>query len=148
MMEYSLLTDIMKVLWRRGCYRFDVLHSFTDSSGYDVVLEADGKMRHVQLKSSYEGSKTATQKINISLAEKPNGCVVWFFFDEETLEFTNILWFGSSYGGGIPALGDRVAKHSKANAQGVKKERKAMRVLAKGKFEKLTDIQELVDRLF
>lgn len=148
MMEHCLLSEIMKVLWRQGCYDFEVLHATTDASGYDVVFEARGMMRHIQLKSSYDGAKTAQVNINTALAGKPNGCVVWFFFDAEILEFTRFLWFGAEYGQGMPSLGSRIAKHTKADASGVKKPREGLRVLTKGKFETILSVEELVFRLF
>ncbi len=148
MMEHCMLSEIMKVLWRQACHDFEVLHATTDASGYDVVCEARGMMRHIQLKSSYEGAKIAKVNINTALAGKPNGCVIWFFFDAETLEFTKFLWFGAQYGQGMPSLGNRIAKHTKADASGVKKTREGLRVLTKGKFEIIPSVEELVSRLF
>ena len=80
----------------------DILRSHTDRSGYDILLEAEGVERHVQLKSSFVGAKTATQKINVRLAEKPSGCVVWVRFQRETFELAEFLWFGGLPGEPLP----------------------------------------------
>ena len=57
-------------------------------------------------------------------------------------------WFGGLPGEPLPDLGDVVAKHSKANAQGVKLERPAIRKVNLGQFERLPDAAALLDRLF
>jgi len=44
--------------------------------GYDLVLENDGIVRHVQLKSSYRGSSTPCIQVNSIVAGKPTGCVI------------------------------------------------------------------------
>ena len=126
----------------------DILRSHTDRSGYDILLEANGVERHVQLKSSFVGAKTARQKINVRLAEKPSGCVIWVWFDPETLELSEFLWFGASPGKPLPALGDKVGKHVKGNRHGHKAERASIRVINKGRFERIADVKALADRLF
>lgn len=145
--EYGFLSDICKEMWKRG-HAVDILHCHTDLSGYDVLLEANGIQRHIQLKSSYNGATTSRQKINGKLTTKPSGCVIWIRFDEKTLEQTSYLWFGCKHGGRLPDLGDKVAKHSKGNADGVKLERQGLRVLNKGVFEAVEDITKLADLLF
>ncbi len=120
-----------------------------DDSGYDLVLEANGIVRHVQLKSSHLGSATSAVNINIALEEKPSGCVIWIHFDPENLDFESFFWFGGEPGHRLPALDDfKVAKHAKANAQGVKTERPLIRVIPKTRFTKLTTLDEVVVRLF
>jgi len=145
--EYGFLADLCREMWRRGM-AVDVLHCHTDRSGYDVVLEADGLQRHVQLKSSFEGAKTARQKINVRLAGKPSGCIIWIRFDAETLDQTSYLWFGGDPGAPLPDIGDRVAKHSKGDRAGTKAERPDIRVINRGQFSRLETMAELADRLF
>lgn len=59
------------------------------------------------------------------------------------------LFFGGPPRQRLPDLSDfRVAKHTKANAQGVKKERPAIRVIPKGKFEVVDDTRALLEKLF
>ena len=69
-LEYALLGALCQEMWRRGL-EMDILRSHTDRSGYDILLEADGIQRHVQLKSSFVGAKTSRQKINVKLANRP-----------------------------------------------------------------------------
>ncbi len=145
--EYGFLSDICKEMWQRE-YALDILHCHTDFSGYDVVLEANGIQRHVQLKSSHNSAKTASQKINVKLREKPSGCVIWIRFDEDTLNQTNYLWYGCENGGPLPDLGNAVVRHSKANTDGVKLERPGLRKLNKGAFNEVDSIGVLADMLF
>lgn len=146
-LEYGFLGELCREMWKRGV-EMDILRSHTDRSGYDVLLEANGVERHVQLKSSFIGAKTARQKINIKLADRPSGCVVWVRFDPSTLELMDFLWFGAEPGQTLPDLGDRVGKHSKANKNGHKAQRLATRVLNKGQFSVVPTIAALTDRLF
>jgi hypothetical protein len=74
--------------------------------------------------------------------------VVWVQFDPTTLQQTHYLWFGSAPGQPLPPLGDRIAKHSKGDASGVKAERQGLRVINKGAFEKIDGIGVLADNLF
>ena len=145
--EYGFLADMCREMWRRGT-AMDVLHCHTDRSGYDVVLDAGGVQRHVQLKSSFDGAKTSRQKINVRLSGKPSGCIVWIRFDPNTLEQTSYLWFGGDPGNPLPGIGDRIAKHSKGDRDGTKAERPDIRVLNKGRFSQIDTVALLADLLF
>jgi len=145
--EYGFLADLCREMWRRGV-AVDVLHCHTDRSGYDVLLEANGIQRHVQLKSSFEGARTARQKINLRLTEKPSGCVVWIRFDAPTLVATGYLWFGGLPGEPLPPAGDRIARHTKGDREGTKAERRDIRIISRGRFGPVPTIAGLADLLF
>jgi len=56
-----------------------VLRAEVDEDGYDLVLEMDGVLRHVQLKSRYDGDKAshkAFDGLNPKLGGRIGGCVV------------------------------------------------------------------------
>jgi hypothetical protein len=72
----------MKHLWRRGDWRLEVLKPQVDDGGYDLVLDANAIVRHVQLKSSFRGSTVDKVNVNVLLAAKPSGCVVFMWFDQ------------------------------------------------------------------
>jgi hypothetical protein len=82
------------------------------------------------------------------LLHKPNGCILWLEFDRETLAIERFYWFGGEAGNGLPDLGTRISRHSKANSKGKKNERLAHRIVAKGDFQMLADIHEVVGKLF
>jgi len=74
--------------------------------------------------------------------------VIWLEFDLDTLAIKKYLWFGGDPGLALPDLGARVSRHSKANSKGQKLERPMHRVVGKGRFEPLREINFLVDRMF
>lgn len=57
-------------------------------------------------------------------------------------------WFGGLPREPLPPLGEVVARHAKANAEGVKLARPGIRVLALGRLEKVDGTTELLERLF
>ena len=146
-LEYRFVAALTTELFRRDI-EFAVLRSDVDCDGSDLVIEANGIIRHIQLKGVVRGGARANVTINTRLAAKPSGCVVWMVYDPDSLELGPFRWFGATPGSPLPPLGDRLGRHSKANAQGVKTERPAHRIVRGGLFERLDSIPELVDRLF
>lgn len=104
LLEHLFSGEIMRHLWLQGVTRIEVLKPQVDDNGYDLVLEANGVTRHVQLKSSHHLSATSQVSVNIRLAEKPSGCVVWTHFDPATLALGPFLWLGGEPGEPLPDL--------------------------------------------
>jgi hypothetical protein len=148
-LEHLFVGEVMRYCWRAGLPRIEMLKSQVDNSGYDIVLEAHGVMRHIQLKSSHVDAATAVVGINIELANKPSGCVIWMSFKPDTLAFDHFLWFGGEPGEPLDSLeGYKTGKHTKANAQGIKAERASVKRLPKAAFTRLITIEEVVIALF
>lgn len=151
MLEHAFVSELLQEAWFRYRKTMEVLRAEVDSSGYDLVLEFGGVLRHVQLKSSRADAKTAKQKLSTKLAEKPSGCVVWIVYREDPSRARVSLryrFFGEAPGAPLPELGDSVAKHSKGNALGVKTERPGLRTVGINKFSEELDLQQLFRRLF
>jgi hypothetical protein len=148
LVEHLFSGEVMRFLWLRGNIRMEVLKPQVDDGGYDLVLEANEIVRHVQLKASHSKASTDEVKVSLSLAKKPSGCVVWTVFDQETMVLGPFLWFGASPGAALPDLGTKVAKHTKGTSKGVKLERPNLRVLSKRAFMRLNSVDDLVARLF
>ena len=149
LLEHLFLGSLLRTLWCAGPVSVEVIKPLVDDAGYDVVLEAKGVVRHIQLKSSFRGSKTARQKVHLRLADKPSGCVIWIRFDPKTMELGPFLWFGSGPGKPLPDLKKfKVARHTKGDAAGHKAERPMHRVVPKGQFETLNTINDVVEALF
>jgi hypothetical protein len=106
----------------------------------------DGKTRHVQLKSSYRGARRAdvTASVNCSRALPP--CILWIFFDPDTLSLGPFLWFGSAPGERMPLLGE-IARHTKPNAVLKKADRPAHRVIPKSRFATLETIDQVIQKM-
>lgn len=152
LVEHVFISEILQESWFGFGKIVEVLRSEVDASGYDLVLECSGIIRHVQLKTSGPKARVASQKVNIRLAEKPGGCVVWVVRHRKEGELRMNLsyrFFGGRSGEPLPALDAfAVAKHTKANAQGVKKERANIRVVPKRHFEVVDTTKALLGKLF
>ena len=147
-LEHLFVGELLRCFWRRREYDVEVLRAEVDKGGYDLVLEGNSVIRHVQLKSSHRTAKTARVDINTALARKPSGCVVWIRFDPATMELGPFLWFGGEPGSELPPLGDRVGRHTRADSTGRKGVRSSMRTLRRGEFQVLADIDAVADKLF
>lgn len=150
--EHVFISEVLQEAWFRYRKVVEVLKSEIDSSGYDVVLECNGYIRHIQLKTSYFNAKTAYQDVNIALTSKPSGCVVWILRHEDSDECRMKLkyrFFGGIPGEPLPSLDNfKIAKHTKANAQGIKSERPSKRKVPKGSFYNVDGISELLFFMF
>jgi hypothetical protein len=113
---HLFLGKLLTFMWQSGARDIEVLKSEVDRGGYDVVLEANGIIRHVQLKSSFRGSKVREVDVSTKLLRKPGGCVLWLEFDCESLAIERFYWFGGKAGTALPDLGLRVSRHSKETA--------------------------------
>jgi hypothetical protein len=152
LVEHVFVSEVLQEIWYYFGETVEVLRSEVDSSGYDVVFDCNGILRHVQLKTSKPDAKTSGQKVNVALASKPGGCIVWLVRHEDRQSCRmrlSYLFFGGEPGQPLPSLeGLKVAKHTKANAEGVKTERSAVRVVPKSRFVPISSTRELVGRLF
>lgn len=146
-LEYRFLADLTAELLGRG-WNYEVLRADVDRDGYDLVIEANGILRHIQLKALMRGGRRANITVNTALAAKPSPCVIWTIYDPVTLELGPFRWFGSLPGHPMAPLGEKVARHSRANALGIKAERGGHRVVAASRFRAVTSIDQLADRLF
>ncbi len=149
LIEHLFVAELLKLSWLHHCCSLEISKPEVDNSGYDLIVEAMGVVRHIQLKTSIIGGKTAVQKVHTKLADKPSGCVVWIYIDEKTLRLGPFYYFGAEAGKRLPSLVDRkVANHTKGNKDGVKAPRQNIRVLPKGSFIKIETIGDLYTCLF
>lgn len=147
-LEHAFLTELSKVLLLERRMPIEVLRPEFDANGYDVVLEANGIMRHVQFKAMRRGGKRRHVDVSLALAQKPSGCIVWFVVDETALELGPFYWLGGGPGEPLPTLGDKITRHSKGNADGVKLERQNHRQVPIRNFTKLETMREVATVLF
>jgi hypothetical protein len=145
---HIFLGQLLAFMWQNNARDIEVLKSEVDRGGYDMVLEAKRVIRHVQLKSSFRGSKVSAVDVSTRLLRKPGGCVLWVEFDRESLAIERFFWYGGLPGMPLPDLGSRISRHSKGNSSGEKNERPIHRVLTRGRFETLVNIGEVAERLF
>lgn len=97
-LEHIFLSDLSKALLLDLSVPFEVLRSEFDANGYDIVVEARGIIRHIQMKVTRVGGKRRNVDINLALADKPSGCVVWMMADPATLNIGPFYWLGATPG--------------------------------------------------
>ncbi len=149
LIEHLFIGELLKLSWLHHSCDLEIAKPEVDNSGYDVIAEASGRVRHIQIKTSIIGGKTASQKVHTRLAEKPSGCVVWVYFDSETMGLGPFLYFGAEAGKPMPSVTDRkIAKHTKGNKDGFKAERPNLRVLPKGLFKPFSTLEAIYAQLF
>jgi len=151
LVEHVFIAEVLQEVWYRFKKTVEVLRAEVDASGYDVVLECNGFMRHVQLKTS-SPDKNGSQPVNVALASKPSGCVVWVFRHEDTESCRTQLsyrYFGDSPGIPLPNMESfRFGKRTTKGKGGVKPTRASIRMIPKGQFATVPDTKALVERLF
>ena len=146
--EHVFIAELSRTLLLDLKMPFEVLRSEFDAFGYDLVIEANGVLRHIQLKTMKATGTTAHVGIQLALGDKPGGCVVWLMVDPDTLETGPFLWFGGRPGYALPPLGEREVRHSRAGLSGEKKVRPGLRRIPKGEFTKVETIRELAIMMF
>ena len=152
LVEHAFVSEILQEVYYGRGQVVEVLRSEVDSYGYDLILESNGVMRHVQLKTSRPDARASFQKVHMKLGEKPGGCVIWVIRHEcpESRRMRlSYRFFGGAAGEPLPDVsGFKVARHNKGDATGKKKERPAIRVIPKSRFQLIETTSELVDTLF
>ena len=152
LIEHLFVGELLKYSWHKAQRArvplIELSRADVDRGGYDLIVEFGGCLRHVQLKGSVRGSTVAEQKVHVALADKPSACVIWVFFDENEWDLGPFLYFWGQPGAPIPPLGEKVARHSKGDAKGIKKERPNVKRINKGRFRTLQTVEELWEVLF
>lgn len=149
LIEHLFVGELLKLSWRNKDFSLEVSKPEVDNSGYDLIIEANAILRHVQLKAAFVGAKTARQNVHVSLSAKPSGCVVWVYFNQESLELGPFLFFGGKPGDPLPDISDyKLAKHTKGHADGFKAERPNIRIINKGYFKTYSTVNDLYQALF
>ena len=150
LIEHLFLGELLKLSWQKYGCSLEIARPEVDNSGYDAIAEANGIVRHIQVKTSVIGGKTAVQNVHLRLAEKPSACVLWIYFNESTMSLGPFLYFGASEPGKpMENLTSRKkARHTKGNKDGFKAERENLRILPKSAFTKLSTVEQVYEQLF
>lgn len=147
-LEHRFVAEVTASLWRAGRFDFAVSHSEVDNSGYDVIIEVGIVTRHIQLKAMQTGGARRDFGLQVRLAEKPSACAVLMLHDPRSLEISQWRLFAGLPGKPIPPLGERTVRHTKGDRTGFKAERPALRNVSLTSFELMSDMDDLVQRLF
>ncbi|WP_298195325.1 hypothetical protein [Novosphingobium sp.] len=147
-LEHRFIAELSSSLWSRGVFDFVIARSEVDSSGFDLIAEVGALTRHIQLKASHSTADTRKVAIHTKLGNRPSGCVVWLIHDPMTLNIQKLLWFGDKAGLPLPALGDKITRHTKADMQQTKGLRPALRDVARSRFQVIADWSALLEIMF
>jgi hypothetical protein len=149
LVEHLFIGELMKLSWLHHECGLEVAKPEIDDSGYDIIAETKGLVRHIQIKTSTSSGKAANQKVHIKLLEKPSACVVWIYFNEQTMRLGPFRYFGAEAGKLMASLsGFKIGRHTKGNKDGLKAERPNIRVVPKGSFKKIDCIEGIYAQLF
>jgi len=148
-LQHAFLAKLHQVIWASEARPLlEVSAAEIDNRGYDVVLSLGAVTRHVQLKSTQLGGKRRSADVHVGLAEKGSGCVVWHEYDPATLEIHHFLFFGGRPGERLPDLtAFKVARKSRGNAEGVKTDRRSVRLVPRSRFKSVASVEELLVQL-
>jgi hypothetical protein len=69
-MEHVFLGELLRECWFRRRLAVEVIRAEVDAAGYDLILEVDGSIRHLQLKATRKGGATKYQDINRRLSHR------------------------------------------------------------------------------
>jgi hypothetical protein len=147
-LEHAFIAGVTSELWRRELFDFSVSHSEVDNSGYDLIIEANGVTRHIQLKAMQAAGARRDFGLQMRLGAKPSGCAILMLHDPVNLNIEGYRLFAGAPGEPLPDLGDRIVRHSKGNALGEKLERPALRNVPIARFVPVSGLVALVDALF
>ena len=149
--EHKFVAELAECLWFNNEI-VDIARPDVDGAGFDLVLHARQKTRHVQLKSSKIGSKTPPLKILRRLIDFPSGCVVWAIIHEvlPDQEFRlDYRFFGSGPGDPLPDISALPpARHTKADSTGYKAPRPSTVQIPVSRFTPVSNISDLINLLF
>ena len=149
LIEHLFVAELLKLSWLSHDCSLEIARPEVDNSGYDLIAEDSGIVRHIQLRSSRRDARTKTQKVHTALSSKPSGCVIWILFSEKTLELGPFLFFGESPGTPLTDISQfRVARHTKGDSTGIKKVRPRLRVVPKSAFRQCSTPEEIYATLF
>lgn len=146
--EHVFVGDALRRLWQRGVTEIELLRAEFDAGGYDLVMSYGSIVRHIQFKAIVVGGSRTSITANLNLMQKPSGCILWIVVTP-ALDVHSYLWFGGAPGQPLPDLREmKVAKHSKANAAGVKLARPNQRVVPRSAFTPLASLDAVLEQLF
>jgi hypothetical protein len=147
-LEHIFTGELLRALWRKGLHDVEILRPEVDRNGYEFIIGCNGLRRSIQLKTTRLGGKAQAVTINRRLADEPSGCVIWIFFDEDTLQLKPFLWLGKPSGESLQDLGDKIARHPRGNKDGIKPHRPGHRVVARSQFTRFETIDQVAEALF
>lgn len=144
--EHVFVGEALRLLWRAGITDVEVLRSEFDAFGYDLVMEQEKIVRHIQFKT--DTSKPRNVSVAQALGKKPSGCVV-FIQVTPNLDMGPFYWFGGAPGEPLPSLTDYPSPtRTTPNKAGEYPARQNHKAIPTNAFKKLDDLATVLAFLF
>ncbi len=111
-MEHVFLGRLLEECWFRRGRVVEVMRAEVDAAGFDLILEVDGVVRHVQLKATKKGGSTKFVDVNRRLAARQGGCIVWMEYEASSHSGLGVVyrWREASE---LPAKEGKSPRHSR-----------------------------------
>jgi hypothetical protein len=147
LVEHVFISEILQECWFVREQPIEILRSEVDAYGYDLVIECNSILRHVQLKATDSWTQPRKQTVNRFLEKKAGGCVVWVVVRRE-LDAGRITLSYRYFGGKrprdrMPSLGETPAINPRSKTL-----RSNMRLLDFRQFDPIPTTPALLDRMF
>ena len=141
---HEFIAKLIQCMWERNKALPEIVSSEIDNQGHDVVISCGNITRHIQLKASkHQGSRTDLD-IDVGFCKESSGCLVRVFYDPIKLEMQEFRFFGSE-AGSLPPSTDA---HPGAKSPLIKKPRKNVRNISRGRYKRVKSIDEVAILLF
>jgi hypothetical protein len=140
LIEHVFLSEVIQECFFRERRLVEVLRAEVDAAGYDLILELDGAIRHVQLKASRKGGSTKKQVINRKLADRRGGCIVWIEYAVDSTSCRADLTYLWREAKTLPAA---VARNPRTGTPRINSCE-----VKRSEFERLSGVAQLVRHLF
>ena len=100
-LEYRFLAELTSELYWRDT-PFDVMRGDVDHHGYDLAIEANGILRHIQLKGIKAKGQAGDWEFNVNLWQRGSGCIVILEHEEHCRKISGIRFLGGPPGRPLP----------------------------------------------
>ena len=151
-LRHIFLSDLFRAVWQRDyAQKLQIYNNEVDDSGFDLVANLDGIVRHIQLKATHTKGSARSISAHTALGLAQGGCIVWMFYRASDLAIEHYRFFGQHAGSGdaMPDISLRpAALTQRRDIRGLRRARTNHRVIPRSAFDGPLDIDGLLDALF
>lgn len=145
-LEHIFIAEILKEdhLLHNKLSSIEISRPEVDAYGYDLICEKEDVVIHMQLKTLIKGAETKSFKLHTNLSKKKHWCVVVIIYDIN-LDIFSFLFYGKTKKIDNPFPFDKIAKQTKSDKNGIKKNRDDIRILHSSMCIKVETISKLLN---
>ena len=149
-LRHVFLSQLFRAVWEQDFVsRLHIYQNEVDDSGFDLVASLGSVIRHIQLKATHTGGRAQSISAHVALASAQGGCIVWMFYNAETLDIEHYRFFGLLAGETMADISHLPAALThRRDIKGLRKARSHHRVIPRSQFSAPMTIEELHAALF